>query len=65
MTTPDRRAIMRDARRRYVSRQRPGLDALAWAECLKRAWAAHQSRRTITVQMDEIAAAIKAHRPLV
>ena len=61
---PDRRAIMLDARRRYLSRQRPGLDPLPWAECLRRAWAAHRSRHTISVQMDEIARAIRAHRPL-
>ena len=65
---PDRRAIMLDARRRYLSRQRPGEIPLPWAECLRRAWAAWRHRRdrieTIDVQMDEIARAIRAHRPL-
>lgn len=64
---PDRRAIMLDARRRYLSRQRPGEIALSWAECMRRAWAAWRHRRdrivTIDVQMDEIAASIRQFHP--
>jgi len=64
---PDRRAIMRDAHKRYLSRQRPGEIALPWAECLRRAWAAWRYRRdhlaTIDVRMAEIAAAIRQFHP--
>ena len=51
---PDRRAIMLDARRRYLSRQRPGEIALPWAECMRRAWAAWRHR-----QGDETAATMR------
>ena len=67
---PDRRAIMKDARRRWQSRQRWGEDLLTWAECLRRAWAAWRHRfSSIAAQMQEIAAAIhqatKHRNPLV
>lgn len=64
---PDRRAIMLDAKRRYLSRQRPGEIPLSWAECMRRAWAAWRYRRdhvaTIDVRMAEIAAAIRQFYP--
>ena len=63
----DRRAIMLDARRRYLSRQRPGEIALPWAECLRRAWAAWRHRRdqiyAIDARMDEIAAGVRQFYP--
>lgn len=64
---PDQRAIMLDARRRYLSRQHPGEIPLPWAECLRRAWAAWRHRRdrivTIDVQMDQIAKTIRGFYP--
>ncbi len=58
----DRRHIMKDAKRRWLSRQRFGDLALSWAECLRRAWAAWRLRfKSIDIQMREIAASINSH----
>ena len=59
----DRRAIMRDARRRYLSRQRPGEIALPWAECLRRAWQAARIRKgdDTAATMNRIAIMIEEH----
>ena len=45
---PDRRAILRDAHRRYRRRLTAAADfVLSWAECLRRAWAAWRHRMEI------------------
>ena len=59
----DRRAIMKDAHKRYLSRQHPGEIALPWAECLRRAWQAARIRqeRDIHATMNRIASMIEDH----
>lgn len=62
----NRSEVMKDARRRYLSRQRLGDLALTWAESLRRAWAAWRLRfKSVEQQMAEIAKAIHSFKPLV
>lgn len=62
----NRSAIMKDARRRFMSRQHLGDLALTWAECLRRAWAAWRLRfKSIEQQMAQIAKAIRSYKSLV
>lgn len=64
---PDRREIMRDAWRRYNKRLREGGElVLSWPEALRRAWAAWRQRHPASIEkkMAEIAAGVRAFRPL-
>ena len=59
----DRRAVMKDAHKRYLSRQQPGEIALPWAECLRRAWQAARIRQgdDTAATMRRIASMIEDH----
>jgi hypothetical protein len=59
----DRRAVMKDAHKRYLSRQQPGEIALTWAQCLRTAWQATRIRqeRDIHATMRRIAGMIDDH----